>query len=139
MVGSAGDVQGIFTFSHVGKLGTPVEERTYLDAGVWRYHPLKKKFEVYSEGASNQWGVDWNDWGQACFEACVIPHMFQCIQGARYQRQAGQHPNKFTYEDIKKISRILNMKSARIAERCFISAASGRRNIAIHFSSTTFT
>jgi len=96
--------QGIFTFSHVGKPGTPAEERAYLDAGVWRYHPLKKKFEVYSEGASNQWGVDWNDWGQACFEACVIPHMFQCIQGARYQRQAGQHPNKFTYEDIKKIA-----------------------------------
>ena len=96
--------QGIFTFSHVGKPGTPANERTNLDACVWRYHPLKKKFEVYSEGASNQWGVDWNDWGQACFEACVIPHMWQCIQGARYQRQAGQHPNKFTYEDIKTIA-----------------------------------
>jgi hypothetical protein len=30
--------------------------------------------------------------------------MWQCIQGARYQRQAGQHPNKFTYEDIKTIA-----------------------------------
>jgi putative membrane-bound dehydrogenase-like protein len=96
--------QGIFTFSHVGKPGTPANERTYLDAGVWRYHPLKKKFEVYSEGASNQWGVDWDDWGQAYFEACVIPHMWQCIQGARYQRQAGQHPNKFTYDDLKTIA-----------------------------------
>ncbi|MEP6672632.1 MAG: PVC-type heme-binding CxxCH protein [Chthoniobacter sp.] len=96
--------QGIFTFSHVGKPGTPANERKYLDAGVWRYHPLKKKFEVYAEGASNQWGVDWDDWGQACFEACVIPHMWQCIQGARYQRQAGQHPNKFTYEDLKTIA-----------------------------------
>lgn len=96
--------QGIFTFSRVGKPGTPANERTYLDAGVWRYHPTKKKFEVYAEGASNQWGVDWDDWGQAYFEACVIPHMWQCIQGARYQRQAGQHPNKFTYEDIKTIA-----------------------------------
>lgn len=96
--------QGIFTFSHVGKPGTPANERTYLDAGVWRYHPTKKKFEVYAEGASNQWGVDWDDWGQAYFEACVIPHMWQCIQGARYQRQAGQHPNKFTYDDIKTIA-----------------------------------
>ena len=41
---------------------------------------------------------------QAFFEACVIPHMWQCIQGARYQRQAGQHWNKFTYEDIKTIA-----------------------------------
>jgi putative membrane-bound dehydrogenase-like protein len=96
--------QGIFTFSRVGKPGTPANERTYLDAGVWRYHPTKKKFEVYAEGASNQWGVDWDDWGQAYFEACVIPHMWQCIQGARYHRQAGQHPNKFTYEDIKTIA-----------------------------------
>ena len=96
--------QGIFTFSHVGQPGATDKERTYLDAGVWRYHPLKKKFEVYAEGASNQWGVDWDDWGQAFFEACVIPHMWQCIQGARYQRQAGQHPNKFTYEDIKTIA-----------------------------------
>ncbi|MEZ0254724.1 MAG: PVC-type heme-binding CxxCH protein [Chthoniobacter sp.] len=96
--------QGIFTFSRVGKPGTPANERTYLDAGVWRYHPTKKKFEVYAEGASNQWGVDWDDLGQAFFEACVIPHMWQCIQGARYQRQAGQHPNKFTYEDIKTIA-----------------------------------
>jgi putative membrane-bound dehydrogenase-like protein len=96
--------QGIYTFSNVGKPGAPDTERKKLDACVWRYHPLKKKFEVYSEGASNQWGVDWDDWGQACFEACVIPHMWQCIQGARYQRQAGQHTNKFTYEDIKTIA-----------------------------------
>jgi putative membrane-bound dehydrogenase-like protein len=96
--------QGVFTFSNIGKPGTPEKDRTKLNACIWRYQPLKKKFEVYSEGGSNQWGVDWDDWGQACFEACVIPHMWQCIQGARYQRQAGPHENKFTYEDIKTIA-----------------------------------
>jgi putative membrane-bound dehydrogenase-like protein len=95
---------GIFTNSLVGAPGTPREKRVPLNAGVWRYHPTKKKFEVYAEGASNQWGVDWDDWGNAYFEACVIPHMWQCIQGARYTRQAGQHFNKFTYEDIKTIA-----------------------------------
>jgi len=95
--------QGIFTVSNVGKPGTPANERVKIDAGVWRYHPTKKKFEVYAEGASNQWGVDWNDRGQAFFEACVIPHVWQCIQGGRYQRQAGQHINPYTYDDIKTI------------------------------------
>ena len=96
--------QGIFTNSKVGAPGTPDKERTPINAGVWRFHPTKKKFELYAEGASNQWGIDWNDHGQAFFEACVIPHMWQCIQGARYHRQAGQHFNKFTYEDIKTIA-----------------------------------
>ncbi len=96
--------QGIFTESNVGKPGAPDSERVKLNGSVWRYHPVKKKFELYAEGASNQWGVDWDDRGQAFFEACVIPHMWQCIQGARYQRQAGQHWNKFTYEDIKTIA-----------------------------------
>ena len=96
--------QGIFTNSNVGKPGAPDSERVKLNGSVWRYHPVKKKFEIYAEGASNQWGVDWDDRGQAFFEACVIPHMWQCIQGARYQRQAGQHFNKFTYDDLKTIA-----------------------------------
>ena len=96
--------QGIFTNSKVGVPGTPAAERVGINGGVWRYHPVKQQFERYAEGASNQWGVDWNDYGQGFFEACVIPHMWQCIQGARYQRQAGQHFNKFTYEDIQTIA-----------------------------------
>jgi putative membrane-bound dehydrogenase-like protein len=96
--------QGVYTNSNVGAPGTPEKDRTPINAGVWRYHPTKKKFEVYAEGASNQWGVDWNDWGQGFFEACVIPHMWQCIQGGRYHRQSGQHFNKFTYDDLKPIA-----------------------------------
>ena len=96
--------QGIFTNSKVGRPGAPDSERVPINAGVWRYHPVKKKFELYCEGASNQWGIDWNDHGQAFFAACVIPHMWQAIQGARYQRQAGSHFNKYTYEDIKTIA-----------------------------------
>jgi putative membrane-bound dehydrogenase-like protein len=96
--------QGVFTNSKVGAPGTSKEHRVPINAGIWRYHPLKKKFELYAEGASNQWGVDWNDHGQAFFEACVIPHMWQAIQGGRYERQAGSHFNKHTYEDIKTIA-----------------------------------
>lgn len=95
---------GIFTHSKVGKPGTPDDERIPINAGIFRYHPVKKQFEVYAEGGSNQWGVDWDDHGRGFFAACVIPHMWQAIQGARYTRQAGQHFNPNTYEDIKTIA-----------------------------------
>jgi len=95
--------QGVFTNSNVGKPGAPDAERVPINAGVWRFHPITGKFERYCEGGSNQWGVDWNDHGQACFAACVIPHIWQCIQGARYTRQAGSPFDPHTYEDIKTI------------------------------------
>lgn len=95
--------QGVFTQSNVGKPGASDAERVKLNAGVWRYHPTTKKFELFSEGTSNPWGVDFNDYGHSFITVCVIPHMFHAIQGARYQRQAGEHFNPYTYEDIKQI------------------------------------
>jgi putative membrane-bound dehydrogenase-like protein len=95
---------GVFTFSKVGKPGTPAEQRIPINAGIWRYHPVKQEFEVFAEGTSNPWGVDFNDQGQAFCTACVIPHLFHIIQGARYTRQAGQHYNPYIYKDIKTIA-----------------------------------
>jgi putative membrane-bound dehydrogenase-like protein len=95
---------GVFTHSNVGPPGTPDEERTPIDAGIWRYHPQKKRFEVFAHGTSNPWGVDFDDRGQAFATACVIPHLFHVIQGARYQRQAGEHFNRHTYADIATIA-----------------------------------
>ncbi len=95
---------GVFTHSKVGRPGTPDEQRQELNAGVWRYHPLRHKFEVFAHGSSNPWGVDFNDHGQAFITACVIPHLFHMIQGARYHRQGGQHFNPHTYDDIKTIA-----------------------------------
>ncbi|WP_420148377.1 PVC-type heme-binding CxxCH protein [Spirosoma sp.] len=92
---------GVFTQSNVGKPGTPDSERTKINAGVWRYHPTTQQFEVFAEGTSNPWGLDFNDYGHAFITACVIPHMYHMIQGGRYQRQAGKHFNPYTYDDIK--------------------------------------
>jgi putative membrane-bound dehydrogenase-like protein len=95
---------GVFTHSRVGKPGTPDEERVPLNCGVWRYHPTRHEFEVFAHGTSNPWGVDFNDHGQAFITACVIPHLYHIIQGARYQRQGGQHFNAYTYRDIVTIA-----------------------------------
>jgi len=101
---------GIFTHSKVGKPGTPDADRVPMNAAVWRYHPLRKEFEVFSQGASNPWGIDFNDHGQAFITACVVPHLYHVIQGARYQRQAGQHFDPQTYEDIKTCADHLHYK-----------------------------
>ncbi|HVV02195.1 MAG TPA: PVC-type heme-binding CxxCH protein, partial [Verrucomicrobiae bacterium] len=93
--------QGVFTHSNVGKPGAPASERTPINAGVWRYHPTKHKFELFAEGTSNPWGIDFDEHGQAIIEVCVIPHLFHMVQGGRFQRQAGPHLNPYTYDDIK--------------------------------------
>lgn len=91
---------GVFTHSLVGKPGAPEEERVRLNAGVWRYHPTEHIFELFAEGTSNPWGIDFNEHGHPFITACVIPHLFHVIPGARYQRQAGDHFNPYTYDDI---------------------------------------
>ena len=95
---------GVFTHSKVGKPGTPDADRIPMNAAVWRYHPIKHTFEVFAWGTSNPWGVDFNDHGQAFITACVIPHLYHVIQGAHYQRQAGEHFNRFVFNDIKTIA-----------------------------------
>ena len=82
---------GVFCPSLVGKPGTPESERQWVDAAVWRYHPTKHQFEVFAEGTSNPWGIDFDERGQCFIEACVVPHFWHVIQGARYTRQGGQH------------------------------------------------
>ncbi len=95
---------GVFTHSAVGAPGTAEEARTKINAGIWRFHPTKKKFEVFAEGTSNPWGLDFNDRGHAIIEACVIPHLWHVVQGAHYHRQAGQHFDPNVYDDIKTIA-----------------------------------
>ncbi|MBX2924669.1 MAG: hypothetical protein KF746_20880 [Chitinophagaceae bacterium] len=96
--------EGVFTKSLVGRPGTPDSQRISLDAGVWRVHPVTKKFELFAEGTSNPWGIDFNDYGHAFITTCVVPHLYHVIQGARYIRQAGKHIMPHTYSDIKTIA-----------------------------------
>lgn len=95
---------GVFTHSRVGKPGTPDDERTPMNAAIWRYHPTRHEFEVFAWGTSNPWGVDFDDHGQAFATACVIPHLYHVIQGARYQRQAGRHFDRYAYAEITTIA-----------------------------------
>ncbi|HAL70164.1 MAG TPA: hypothetical protein DCP71_00105 [Verrucomicrobiales bacterium] len=95
---------GVFTHSKVGKVGTPDEQRVPLNAGVWRYHPVRHEFEVFAHGTSNPWGLDYDQNGEFFVTACVIPHLYHIVPGGRYHRQGGQHFNPHTYDDIKTIA-----------------------------------
>jgi putative membrane-bound dehydrogenase-like protein len=94
---------GVFTQSMVGKPGAPASERQFIDAGIWRYHPTKKQFEIFAQGLSNPWGFDFNDVGQGFASCCVIPHLFHIVQGGVYHKQSKPHLNPYIYDDIKTI------------------------------------
>ncbi|MCS1409867.1 MAG: hypothetical protein M2R45_03053 [Verrucomicrobia subdivision 3 bacterium] len=74
-----------------------------INGGVFRYHPLKDRFEVVAHGFSNPWGIDYDAKGQLFISACVIPHLWHVIPGGIYHRQGGQHYNLYVYSDLRTI------------------------------------
>jgi putative membrane-bound dehydrogenase-like protein len=96
-------LHGVFTNSNI--IQPEAQARaTRLNAGVWRYHPTTRKFEIFAEGTSNPWGMDWrNTDGQFILCCCVIPHLFHMVPGGVYKRQAGASFNPYAYGEIKEI------------------------------------
>lgn len=94
---------GVFTHSNVGKPGAQDEDRQFIDAGIWRYHPTRRTFEIFARGLSNPWGFDFDDHGQGFATCCVIPHLFHVVQGGVYHKQSKPHVNPYIYDDIKTI------------------------------------
>ena len=69
-------LHGVFTYSDV-KREQADGPSTRINAGIWRYQPKTRKFEVFAEGTSNPWGIDWrNTDGEFILCCCVIPHLF---------------------------------------------------------------
>jgi len=76
-----------------------------MNGAIWRFHPKTKKFELFAEGTSNPWGMDWrNTDGQFILACCVIPHLYHIVPGGIYKRQAGSSYNPFVYGYINEIS-----------------------------------
>ncbi len=92
---------GIQAKAHVGAPGTPKEKRTYMDCGVWKYHPTRKTFEAVAHGTTNPFGLDFDDHGELFITNCVIDHLFHFVPGGHYQRMYGQDVNPHTYGLMK--------------------------------------
>ncbi|MEZ4826159.1 MAG: DUF6807 family protein [Bacteroidia bacterium] len=97
-------------------------EGTEINGGVWRYHPVKDRFEVVAHGFSNPWGVDFDANGQMFISACVIPHLWHVIPGGIYMRQGGRHFNPYVYSDIQTIADHRH-RSAHGGARVYLSDA----------------
>ncbi|MDG1891336.1 MAG: PmoA family protein [Verrucomicrobiota bacterium] len=93
-----------------------------INGGVWRYHPIERKFEVVAHGFSNPWGMDYDAKGQLFISACVIPHLWHVIPGGIYHRQGGQHYNPYVYSDIRTIADHRH-RSAHGGARVYLSDA----------------
>lgn len=94
---------GVFTHTKAKDPQNPQAEPVVLTAGVARFHPQTRRFEVYAEGTSNPWGVDFDLEGNAFVSACVIDHLFHLTPGGLYQRQAGQPPFPYAYGELPSI------------------------------------
>ncbi len=88
---------GVYTHSKVRRPDQPISEAIPFDAGVGRYNPYTKKFEVWCDGISNQWGIDWDASGNAFVSACVIDHIWHVVSGGVYVRQGGTPNVPYTY------------------------------------------
>ena len=97
---------GVFTHSNVGAPGTPAKDRIPLNCAYWRFHPVRKTFEIFAHGTSNSWGFDYNENGDWFSEACVIPHFWHIIQGGYYLRQSNPlgHFNPYVYNNLETIA-----------------------------------
>ncbi|HEX7376406.1 MAG TPA: PVC-type heme-binding CxxCH protein, partial [Pirellulales bacterium] len=93
--------QGIQGVSHVGAPGTPDEERTPVNCGIWRFHPQRKAFEMVCHGTTNPWGMDWDDHGELFFINTVIGHLWHAVPGAHFRRMYGEDLRPQLYELIE--------------------------------------
>lgn len=94
---------GVFTRANVSDPQNPATPAVRMDAAVARYNVLTKKFEVFADGTSNPWGVDFDRAGNAFLSACVIDHMFHMAPGGIYVRQGGQPMFPYSYQLLPSI------------------------------------
>ncbi len=91
---------GIQATSRVGVPGSADAERVSLNCCVWRYHPVRKVFEVVAQGTTNPWGMDWDEQGECWLINTVIGHLWHVVPGAYWKRMYGSHFNPHLYELI---------------------------------------
>lgn len=69
--------------------------------GVWRYHPLRKKFELFCEGGGNSWGLDFDRHGRLLYGTNHGGfRLLHALPGAYYWKSFGKHGplhNPFAY------------------------------------------
>ncbi len=70
--------------------------------GIWRYHPLRREFELFAEGGGNTWGIDFDRYGNLYAGGNTVEPLVHHVQGAYYVKGFGKHgplhnPHTFGY------------------------------------------
>ncbi|VTT97126.1 l-sorbosone dehydrogenase : Putative membrane-bound dehydrogenase OS=Singulisphaera acidiphila (strain ATCC BAA-1392 / DSM 18658 / VKM B-2454 / MOB10) GN=Sinac_6954 PE=4 SV=1: Cytochrom_C: ThuA [Gemmataceae bacterium] len=83
---------GSTSTSKIKNLTHPADPVVEFQQGVWRFHPKTKKFELFSEGGGNPYGLDFDKNGQAIVGTNYGG--FACLhqlQGAYYVKGFSKH------------------------------------------------
>ncbi len=63
-----------------------------FEQGIWRYHPVSRKFELFMEGGGNMWGLDFDEFGNLLAGTNYGGYlMIHCVQGAYYEKSFAKH------------------------------------------------
>ncbi len=90
-------------YGAAGSTSTSKIRGVEFQQGVWRYHPVTKTFELFSEGGGNTWGLDFDRHGNVIagtnWGGWAMLHQ---VQGAYYLKGFSKHgplhnPNTYGY------------------------------------------
>lgn len=95
---------GVNDPSHIGKPGTPMEERSEMSRGIWRFHPVDQTFERVADGMVNPWGADFNEFGDLITTNTVTAHLWHIVQGMYCERRVTEQDNPYVYRRIQSIT-----------------------------------
>ena len=63
-----------------------------FEQGLWRYHPITRQFELFAEGGSNMWGLDFDERGNLIAGTNHGGYIvFHGKQGAYYEKSFEKH------------------------------------------------
>ena len=95
---------GLSSPSLVGAPGSANDARTRITRGIWRFHPVKERFESVAEGMVNPWGADFNEFGDLFTSNTVIAHLFHIVPGMYCQRRDREVSHPHVYDQIQSIT-----------------------------------
>ncbi len=106
--------------------------------GIWRYHPPTKRFELFSEGGGNTWGLDFDRHGNVIagtnYGNAVCLHQ---VQGGYYVKGFSKHGplhNPYTYGYFEHVTHTGHSRRPRHLRRHRLS---GRRLARARFAART--
>jgi len=99
-----------------------------FEQGVWRYHPVTDRFELFCEGGGNSWGLDFDKQGNLLYSTNHGGYlMHHGVQGAYYEKAFAKHGelhNPFAFGYFPHVPHT-NFKGGHVTVGGFVYQADG--------------